>query len=315
MSQMPQLRDILNDTPATAVDVDYNFGTLETHVAQELVNRDGTVAMTGALTLAGPAPSQPAHAVTKSYVDAQVVPTGVIWQYAAAAAPAGWAICDGAEKSSTDPQFTALFALIGYTYGQGAGNNFLMPDFRGRVAAGVNPGDATNFALGKKAGSKDLILPAHVHNIGNHQHGMKSHFHGMSNHVHYMNHRHDMSMHQHLSPARAGYDVNSANQPGQTNAIFPATGNTPLSFLTRRTAIMQSQEAGGSTDWTGAPNNNTTSWADRGDNTDGPNNNATGGPNDNTTDWGGATDTDSRGISPVNANLPPYTTINYIIKL
>lgn len=305
MSQMPQLRDILNDTPANAVDVDYNFGALETHVAQELVNRDGTVAMTGALTLAGPAPSQPAHAVPKSYVDAQVVPTGVIWQFGGAAAPAGWAVCDGGEKSSTDPLYTALFAVIGYTYGRGAGNNFLMPDMRGRVVAGVNAADAGLFALGKAGGNKHqtIILP--------HQHNTPGAAIAIGNHNHYAAHHHGMS-HQHSVPFRKGYDITGANNTGSTNAIFtsPPNQNGAVIFPNSRPTAIWTGEAEGGPDQISGFSPSITDWDDMEGNT-----HNTGFNGAHTVNVpGGATSGGPNGDG-TNANLPPYVTVNYIIKL
>jgi microcystin-dependent protein len=296
MSQMPQLRDILNDTPATAVDVDYNFGALETHVAQELVNRDGTVAMTGALTLAGPAPSQPAHAVPKSYVDAQVVPTGVIWQFGGAAAPAGWAVCDGGEKSSTDPLYTALFAVIGYTYGRGAGNNFLMPDMRGRVVAGVNAADAGLFALGKAGGSKDATLPSHTHVANSHVHNRGGHGHSIVDHGHGM-------YHEHAQTTRKGFDIHSGNQAGETNAVFKPGMTTPLTMITRPSTAQVADVGGGGDQTTGG--RATTDIAALWTTSDG--NGATEGPSNQ--------GMSTVGSAPTNANLPPYVTVNYIIKL
>lgn len=59
---------ITNGTVADATDVQQNFDAVETHVNTELVNRDGSIAMTGELLL----PSNPTSnlaASTKSYVD------------------------------------------------------------------------------------------------------------------------------------------------------------------------------------------------------------------------------------------------------
>ena len=78
MTTMPPLRNILNDTPATAVDVDWNFQTVEDYIATDLIHRDGSVAMEAPLNLLGPAPSQPTHAITKGYVDTQIIPIGTI---------------------------------------------------------------------------------------------------------------------------------------------------------------------------------------------------------------------------------------------
>ena len=59
---------ITNGTVADATDVQQNFDAIETHVNTEVVNRDGSIAMTGELLL----PSNPTSnlaASTKSYVD------------------------------------------------------------------------------------------------------------------------------------------------------------------------------------------------------------------------------------------------------
>lgn len=62
---------VVNGTIADATDVQGNFDAIESHVNTEMVNRDGSVAMTGELLL----PSNPTSnlgAATKSYVDGEV---------------------------------------------------------------------------------------------------------------------------------------------------------------------------------------------------------------------------------------------------
>jgi hypothetical protein len=62
---------ITNGTVADATDVQQNFDHIESHVNTEVVNRDGSIAMTGELLL----PSNPTSnlaAATKSYVDLEV---------------------------------------------------------------------------------------------------------------------------------------------------------------------------------------------------------------------------------------------------
>lgn len=68
------------------------------------------------------------------------VPTGAMLAYAGSAAPSGYLLCQGQAVSTTT--FANLFGVIGYTYG-GSGANFFIPDSRGRVLAGVDPGNAT----------------------------------------------------------------------------------------------------------------------------------------------------------------------------
>ncbi len=63
-------------------------------------------------------------------------------------APQGWALCNGQVLSIS--QNTALFSLLGTTYGGNGINTFALPDFRGRVAHGASN---TSF-LGAAAGGE-----------------------------------------------------------------------------------------------------------------------------------------------------------------
>ncbi len=68
MTSLNVPNSITNGTTADATDVQQNFDAIEAHVNTEVVNRDGSVAMTGELLL----PSNPTSnlaASTKSYVD------------------------------------------------------------------------------------------------------------------------------------------------------------------------------------------------------------------------------------------------------
>lgn len=71
MTSLNVPNSITNGTTADATDVQQNFDAIEAHVNTEVVNRDGSVAMTGELLL----PFNPTNnlgASTKSYVDLQV---------------------------------------------------------------------------------------------------------------------------------------------------------------------------------------------------------------------------------------------------
>lgn len=77
-------------------------------------------------------------------------------------APIGWATCDGQLLSIAEN--SALFSLIGTTYGGDGVNTFALPDLRGRVAAHF--GGA--LALGQVGGSESVTLtvaqiPSHSH--------------------------------------------------------------------------------------------------------------------------------------------------------
>jgi microcystin-dependent protein len=85
-------------------------------------------------------------------------------------APRGWAFCDGQLLSIA--QNTALFSLLGTTFGGNGQTTFALPDLRGRVPVGVGPGPGLSpVDLGEVGGSETVTLittqiPAHGHTIG-----------------------------------------------------------------------------------------------------------------------------------------------------
>lgn len=103
------------------------------------------------------------------------VPTGSGQLYFGATAPAGYFICDGAWASRTT--FSALFAVIGTTYGVGDGTtSFSLPDLRQRFPLG-KAATGTGSTRGSAGGSIDHVhsVPTHVHaytDIVNHQHAV-----------------------------------------------------------------------------------------------------------------------------------------------
>lgn len=151
-----------------------NFQAIESHVNTHVVDKSGSVAMTGPLTLPG-LPTQPNHAATKQYVDqlegtiAGAVPTGTLTMYAGGVAPSGWLLCDGSAVSRV--AYSDLFGVIGVTYGAGDGSTtFNLPDMRGRVAFGLAAADAMFDTLGESGGAKSVTLsesnlPAHSHSV------------------------------------------------------------------------------------------------------------------------------------------------------
>src|SRR4051794_13558745 len=82
-------------------------------------------------------------------------------------APKGWAWCDGQLLPLS--QNTALFSLLGTTYGGNGHSNFALPDLQGRAPMhpGQGPGLSLHF-LGETGGSETVSLleseiPAHTH--------------------------------------------------------------------------------------------------------------------------------------------------------
>jgi microcystin-dependent protein len=84
-------------------------------------------------------------------------------------APRGWAWCDGQLLPLS--QNTALFSLLGTTYGGNGQSNFALPDLQGR--APMHPGQGPGLSLhdlGETGGSETVSLleseiPAHSHGM------------------------------------------------------------------------------------------------------------------------------------------------------
>ena len=84
-------------------------------------------------------------------------------------APKGWAWCDGQLLPLS--QNTALFSLLGTTYGGNGKSNFALPDLQGRSP--MHPGQGPGLSLhdlGETGGSETVSLlesemPAHAHTM------------------------------------------------------------------------------------------------------------------------------------------------------
>lgn len=92
---------------------------------------------------------------------------GEIRIFAGNFAPRGWAFCNG--QTVPVSQHTALFSLLGTTYGGDGRTNFALPDLRGRAPMhrGEGPG-LTSRRLGESGGATTITLseeqmPEHDH--------------------------------------------------------------------------------------------------------------------------------------------------------
>ena len=97
--------------------------------------------------------------------------SGEIRMWPAVAAPTGWLLCDGSNRSDGATTGAALYAIIGTTFGGTGVEDFDLPDFRGRSPVGVGTGDAsdaTAHTLAEKEGTEthtltEAELAAHTH--------------------------------------------------------------------------------------------------------------------------------------------------------
>lgn len=91
---------------------------------------------------------------------------GEIRMFAGNFAPRGWAFCDGQLLSISAN--SALFSIMGTTYGGDAITTFGLPDLRGRVP--IHPGSGpglSSYNLGQSGGNESV---SHTHSSGSDTH-------------------------------------------------------------------------------------------------------------------------------------------------
>ena len=140
-------------------------------------------------------------------------------------APRGWAFCDGQILPLS--QNTALFSLLGTTYGGDGRSNFALPNLQGSVpihVGGFQPGPGlSTYFLGETGGSDTVTLlqteiPVHSHNLEAFGHDATTGVPGSGN-----------------SLAGSSTDIyqtsNTGLQPMAANALAPAGGGLPHNNL------------------------------------------------------------------------------------
>ena len=81
----------------------------------------------------------------------------------------GWAFCDG--RTLQIAQYTAVFSIIGTTYGGNGTTTFALPDLRGRMPIGMgNANYGQAFTIGEQSGTTSVTLrsnqlPPHTHPV------------------------------------------------------------------------------------------------------------------------------------------------------
>jgi microcystin-dependent protein len=87
---------------------------------------------------------------------------GEIRAFSFSFAPNGWAQCNG--QLLPIQQNTALFSLLGTTYGGNGVQNFALPDLRGRIALSTSPQSPQGQVQGTEAVALTVAqVPAHTH--------------------------------------------------------------------------------------------------------------------------------------------------------
>lgn len=258
-----------------------------------------------------------------------VGPVGSITMFAGADAPSGHLLCDGSAVSRAT--YSALFAVIGTTYGAGNGSTtFNVPNLKGRVPVGQDTTQTEFDTLGERAGAKTHTLsvpemPSHTHTQNSHNHTQNSHTHTQNSHTHtQQSHTHTQQSHTHTQTAHA-HSPSSSRAARVTWSSFLTGITEPLTFKAGSSDVVAVEGTGSGTrliidrstsfqtdNSTAATNNDATAVNDS---STAINNNATASNNSATATNNATTATNqSTGGGQAHNNLQPYIVLNYIIK-
>jgi microcystin-dependent protein len=134
---------------------------------------------------------------------------GSIVLFAGNFAPSGWAMCNG--QILPISQNSALFSILGTTYGGNGQTTFALPDFRSRVPVGFGQGvGLSSYSEGQTGGVESITLTSN-----------------------------QIPVHQHLQPASNGDE--GTNRP---NNAVPARGGV-YATASDGSALAPTSNAGG----------------------------------------------------------------------
>jgi microcystin-dependent protein len=205
-----------------------------------------------------------------------LAPTGTITMYGAPTAPGGWVNCDGTNYQTS--RFPALFSVISTLYGAtGGANTFNVPNLQGRFPLGFN---ATYPISPSASVGGEATHTLTIAELAAHTHTQGTHTHTDSGHTHSASqgsHTHTDSGHAHSLGTFIGYT------PGGTGA-WSASGAGMSTGVA--SANIQAAPAGGISISTSAANISTVS----------------------------AGAISSTGSGTPHNNMPPYLSVNFIIK-
>lgn len=267
------------------------------------------------------------------------LPAGMIIPFAGENAPAGWLECRG--QTVERAAFPRLFAAIGTAYGPGNGTTtFTLPNLVGRFPLGAGTSGtagAVNRGLGQAGGTETVTLttaqmPSHTHTQASHTHTSAAHTHSINHdhaavttssngaHTHTIDHGHGQATtsssgaHTHGAGTGSGFQVTrvGANPAGGGSTIVAGSAGTVHTHV--HNAGMSSAGAHTHTVTVPGHTGNSGSAGAHTHTVDLPNFTGTSG---STTPGptGAATPVIyATGGGEAHPNMPPFLTLNYLIK-
>jgi microcystin-dependent protein len=259
---------------------------------------------------------------------------GMVMPYAGPTAPDGWLLCDGSLLDRTT--YAALYAVVGFSYSPTPGtdpgsNQLYLPDLKGKVIVMRDAAQTEFNVLGKAGGAKtvtliEVNLPGHTHTLG-HTHGMNSvntrHAHNVyarnqdtgtvsSWHTHNYDHWHTANV------GNVGYNYATAHAHHDRGGYV---AEAPWEDYRSPGAAIPVNVNGTGSGGTGNPSANhvhsmnhdhpSTNYQD-----ESPWGGGTATNHDHTTNTqSNSTTSTGSGASTAVANLQPYLSLNYLIKI
>lgn len=260
-----------------------------------------------------------------------VAPTGALFMWPVATAPSGYLLCDGTSYNITTYQ--NLYNVLGTSYniaGDAAGT-FRVPDMRGKFGLGASSTYALSPAASAKGGEVNHTLllgelAAHGHSFTgiDHTHSMQGHTHPGVNHLHGMDHYHTWSAqgsHTHgISDGGHSHQVGIGSPSpitgvGTGSTFYQAVSATATTGANLQVnsglSILAANIPAGNTVYASQTNAAwaSTTAADRDLTTGGPSVGNTAG-----SDRSLASTTANSGSGTPHNNMPPFQTMNFIIR-
>ena len=140
-------------------------------------------------------------------------------------APKGWMFCNGQLLSIA--QNTALFSLLGTTYGGDGITTFALPNLQGRVPIGMGRGPGlSDYQIGEASGSESVTLT--TSNMPAHNHILLAH-NGEGN----VNSPEGayLAGYGTAAPPTGPYSNSNPDVSLAANAVGPTGGNQPISIM------------------------------------------------------------------------------------
>ena len=124
---------------------------------QPFNNMQPSLAMTPLIATSGVFPSSGGGSGSAAFL-------GQVSYFAGNFVPSGWSMADGSLLSIA--QNTALFSILGTTYGGNGTTTFALPDLRGRISVGASANDPLGTVFGQASTTLTTgQLPAHNHTL------------------------------------------------------------------------------------------------------------------------------------------------------